>query len=98
VATGTAGREESRALLMLKIAWHVSFRPWLWATAVRTVLRAAPTGWYRTWPFLPVPDPDYLKFRLLTMYGSEGDEPAEINHKDVILWLEWCRQWPAIAS
>ena len=98
MATWLRRRAGSKVTFMLKIAWNVSFRPWLWAAAAKTVLRAAPNGWYHTWPFLPVPDPDYLKFRLLTMYGSDGEEPAEINHKDVILWLEWCRQWPAIAS
>lgn len=41
-------------------------------------------------PFLPLPDPAYLRFRLQTQYGD--DRPAEPG--DVITYLHWCRAWP----
>lgn len=65
-------------------------RPGLWATAVAQVVRLARPGWWRRRPFLPVPDPDYVRFRLQTAYGDGGEpEPG-----DVIDYLRWCRDFP----
>ncbi|HET7489082.1 MAG TPA: hypothetical protein VFJ85_14220 [Acidimicrobiales bacterium] len=64
-------------------------RPRLWPTAARQVLLLAPPGWWRRRPFLPVPDPDYLAFRLETMYGGRAPQPAA---GDVVGYLEWCRK------
>jgi hypothetical protein len=66
-------------------------RPGLWATAFRQAFRLAAPGWWRRRPFLPVPDADYLRFRLETQYGSDHEpEPA-----DVITYLHWCRDFAA---
>ena len=52
-------------------------RPSLWGVAIAQALRLAPSGWWRRSPFLPVPDPAYLRFRLETQYGSDHEpEPA----------------------
>lgn len=68
-------------------------RPSLWPTAVVQVLRLAGPGWWRRRPFLPLPDPAYLHFRLETQYGSDrSPEPG-----DVITYLEWCRSVKALA-
>jgi hypothetical protein len=61
--------------------------PRLWATAGRQVLRLARPGWWRRSPFLPLPDPEYLHFRLETQYGPSGAPRPE----DVVDYLEWCR-------
>jgi hypothetical protein len=62
-------------------------RPRLWPTALRQAGRLARPGWWRRPPFLPLPDPDYLRFRLETQYGATGRiEPA-----DLVVYLEWCR-------
>lgn len=69
-------------------------RPWLWWTAVRQVARLAPRGWWRRMPFLPVPPPEYLEFRLVTQYG--GDERwarDQVCSRDVLDYLRWCRDW-----
>lgn len=65
-------------------------RPRLWWTAARQVLTLAPRGWWRRWPPLPRPDPAYLRFRLLTAYGTT-DHPPEPD--DVVAYLGWCRSW-----
>lgn len=75
------------------IGWSVvvavARRPRLWRTALVQAARMAPTGWWRRRPFLPVPDPEYLGFRLETQYGSDHDaEPS-----DVVTFLEWCRSF-----
>jgi len=64
-------------------------RPDLWATALRQGRRLAAPQWWRHAPFLPVPAPDYLRFRLQTMYGGESPTPEPA---DVLRWLEWARR------
>ena len=64
--------------------------PGLWSTAVTQLVRLAPRGWWRRRPFLPLPDPAYLQFRLQTQYGD--DRPPEPG--DVVTYLHWCRAWP----
>ncbi|MEO6988743.1 MAG: hypothetical protein ABI239_08850 [Aquihabitans sp.] len=61
--------------------------PILWPTAVVTALRLAAPGWWRRRPFLPLPDPDYLRFRLETQYGS-GTDP---DPGDMVVYLRWVR-------
>jgi hypothetical protein len=46
-------------------------------------------GWWKRWPFLPLPSRSYLVFRLETMYGSGG---GALRSQDLLGYLEWC-QW-----
>jgi hypothetical protein len=62
-------------------------RPGLWPTALRQAGRLARPRWWRRPPFLPLPDPDYLRFRLETQYGATG----RIEPGDLVVYLEWCR-------
>ena len=66
----------------------VAARPSLWATAVRQARapRAARAGGAGA-PFLPVPDPDYLRFRFETQYGAATPP----DPRDLVAYLEWCR-------
>jgi hypothetical protein len=68
----------------------LAIRPWLWPVAVVQLFALAPRGWWRRRPFLPVPDPDYLAFRLQTMYGDTAHQPEP---GDVVTYLEWCRSY-----
>ena len=63
-------------------------RPDLWITGARQALRLAAPGWWKRGSHLPVPDRDYMHFRLVTQYG--GDNPRA-NGADLIQYLEWCR-------
>jgi hypothetical protein len=63
-------------------------RPGLWPVALRQAARLARPGWWRRPPFLPLPDADYLRFRLETQYGAGG----EADPLDVVEYLEWCRE------
>ena len=63
--------------------------PGLWSTAVTQLVRRAAWPVARR-PFLPLPDPAYLQFRLQTQYGD--DRPPEPG--DVVTYLHWCRAWP----
>ena len=74
-------------------ALAVAVRPWLWRVAVTQAWRLAPPGWWRRWPPLPLPDRDYLRFRMQTAYGDpEGGPPAD----DVVAYLEWCRRFRSV--
>lgn len=68
----------------------VAARPWLWWTALVQLSRLAAPGWWRRRPFLPLPDRDYLAFRLQTMYGDSTHEPEP---HDLVAYLEWCRKY-----
>ena len=70
-------------------ALAVARHPSLWGVALAQALTLAAPGWWRRAPFLPLPDPDYLRFRLETQYGSDREpEPG-----DVVTYLHWCRSF-----
>jgi hypothetical protein len=62
--------------------------PGLWSAALVQAVRLAPSGWWRRWPPLPRPDPDWMAFRLETQYG---DERAVAEPGDIVAFLAWCR-------
>ena len=76
---------------MLRIVLAVAGHPRLWPVALRQWRRTTPAGWWRRRPFLPVPSPEYLRFRLVTQYG---DSEARASAADVVNYLAWCRTQP----
>jgi hypothetical protein len=78
----------------LRAVVAVGLRPTLWVTALRQVFVLAPRGWWRRRPYLPRPDPAYLRFRLQTAYGAGRAEP---DVADLITYLRWCKAWPMLA-
>ncbi len=82
-----AGTTSGLALLLRAAAVLIG-RPRLWPTALRQLAVLTPPGWWRRPPFFPLPDPDYLKFRLQTAYGGAGT--AAITPGDLVAYLEWC--------
>lgn len=76
-----------------KAAVAVARRPSLWGTAARQVIVLARPGWWRRRPFLPLPDPEYLRFRLQTAYGGTGDSSPP-SAGDLVAYLHWCREYP----
>jgi hypothetical protein len=79
----------------LGAARAVAAHPSLWVTAARQALTLAAGGWWRRPPFLPLPDPAYLRFRLQTAYGDSGRDPVPA---DVVTYLRWCRAWPRVSG
>ncbi len=45
-------------------------------------------GWYREPPFLPLPPPEYVRWRMLTAYGDEHAVPPAA---DVVRLARWRR-------
>lgn len=49
-------------------------------------------GWYRRFPFLPLPPRDYLRWRMETAYGDpDAFPPAD----DLARYLRWARKMRA---
>jgi hypothetical protein len=75
----------------VRVVAAVLSRPWLWTVALRQTLRLAEPGWWRRFPLLPLPPPEYVRFRLVTAYGGDGSASAAELSRDVVAYLEWCR-------
>jgi hypothetical protein len=69
-------------------------RPGLWSTAGRQLRRTVAARWWSRWPFLPLPDATYVRYRMETAYGTAGLP----NAADVITYLEWCREGEHLMS
>jgi hypothetical protein len=43
-------------------------------------------GWFKRFPFVPIPDRDYVKWRMLTAYGDPDAIPPAA---DVVRYARW---------
>ncbi len=84
--TRSTGASDSWTAVVLAVA----VRPGLWATAIGQVFRLSPAGWWRHAPFVPVPDPEYVRFRVATQYGG-AEGAGSLDPHDVVEYLRWCR-------
>ena len=81
-STGWAGltaRLTGRALLNPLVAWDLLTMAWAFRRR----------GWWRIPPFLPLPDSEYLAWRLHTAYGEERRLPPV---GDVLRFARWRRR------
>jgi cytochrome c biogenesis factor len=67
----------------------VVVRPYLWATAIGAWFAFTPLGWWKRWPFLPIPDRSVVDWRVTTAYG-QPDMTLATN--DMLSYLQWRRQ------
>jgi len=51
--------------------------------------------WWRRAPYLPVPPPDYVRFRVETAYGTGSTAPAP---RDLVAYLDWCSDATRVAA
>jgi hypothetical protein len=61
-------------------------RPDLWVEMLRTMFAVAPSGWWRRRPFVPIPDPAYTEWRLIT---AHGESTSPLQPEELIHYLEW---------
>ncbi len=78
---------------MTGIVWRVLLRrPGLAAEAARLAAAAAPRGWFRRPPFLPIPDPEYLRWRMAAAYGRPDRKPTVREMEDFLVWRRRLRR------
>jgi hypothetical protein len=63
-------------------------RPSLVLPLLGAAWRFRSRGWYRRPPFLPLPPPGYVEWRLYTAYGDEDAMPPAA---DLARYLGWSR-------
>jgi hypothetical protein len=81
----------SWAGLFATLVWRGVRYPPTAAALLRVGWRFRARGWYRRFPFLPLPAKDYLKWRMYTAYG-DGDivPPAD----DIVRYARWSVKKP----
>ncbi len=53
---------------------------------LRVLWRFRRRGWYRRFPFLPIPSRTYVRWRMYTAYGSEAIAPPA---EDLVRYARW---------
>jgi hypothetical protein len=81
--------DRSWTALTLRLAGRAVVNPRLALDLVRTAWAFRRRGWWRHPPWLPLPDPTYLRWRMYTAYGDENAVPPLI---DVIRFARWRRE------
>jgi hypothetical protein len=72
--------------LALQLALRAIRRPRLALDLVRVSWRFRSSGWYRRFPFLPLPDSTYLRWRMYTAYGDYDALPSAIDVERYARW------------
>jgi len=75
--------------LTLRLAAHAAVSPRLAVDLLRTMWAFRRRAWWRQPPFLPLPDREYLRWRMYTAYGDEAAIPPV---QDVIGFARWRRE------
>jgi hypothetical protein len=79
--------------LVLRLAARAALRPRLALDLVRTAWAFRRRAWHRQAPFLPLPDPVYLRWRMYTAYADERAVPPP---EDVVRFARWRRETMAL--
>jgi hypothetical protein len=69
--------------------WRGLLRPRLGLDLVRAAWAFRARRWWAKPPFLPLPDPEYLRWRMYTAYADEAAVPPV---DDVIRFARWRRE------
>lgn len=72
--------------LTLALALRGARRPADAAALLTVAWRFRRHGWWRRFPFLPLPSRDYVRWRMHTAYGSEDAIPPA---EDVVRYARW---------
>lgn len=75
--------------LALRLTRRAALRPRLALDLLRTAWAFRRRRWWARPPFLPLPDPTYLRWRMYTAYADEDAVPPL---DDVIRFARWRRE------
>jgi hypothetical protein len=81
----------SRSWLSLigRLAWRGLVNPRLGLDLLRTAWAFRRRQWWAKAPYLPLPDRDYMRWRMYTAYADEGAVPPL---EDVVRFARWRRE------
>ncbi len=71
------------------LAFRGAANPRLALDLVRLTWAFRARDWFRRSPFLPIPPPEYIRWRMYTAYGDENAVPPI---RDVIRFARWRRE------
>jgi len=72
--------------LTLRLVARTLREPTLAVDLVRVAWRFRARGWYRRFPFLPLPSQPYVRWRMHTAYGDYDAVPPV---EDVVRYARW---------
>ena len=75
--------------LVMRLSWRGLVNPRLGLDLVRAAWAFRSRGWWRRPPFLPLPDREYLRWRMYTAYADEQAVPPV---DDVVRFARWRRE------
>jgi len=75
--------------LVARLTLRAALRPRLALDLLRLAWSFRARGWYRRPPFLPLPPPEYLRWRMFTAYGDEAAVPPL---EDIVRFARWRRE------
>jgi hypothetical protein len=76
--------------LTTTLAARAAVRPVLAGALLTTAWRFRKRGWYRRFPFLPLPSMEYVRWRMYTAYGDEDAVPPA---GDVERYARWAARY-----
>ena len=77
--------------LVMRLLLRSIVRPSLALDLLRVAWRFRSRDWYRRPPFLPLPDRDYMAWRMHTAYGDHHAVPSVA---DIERYARWTRDIP----
>lgn len=84
-----ASLRRSWARLVLALTLRALRHPRIAADLLGVAWRFRSRRWWAKPPFLPVPDPTYLRWRMHTAYGDHDAVPPA---DDVVRYARWARE------
>jgi hypothetical protein len=81
-------RQGSWLSLAARLTIRALIHPRLAIDLVRLTWSFRARDWFRRPPFLPLPPPEYIRWRMFTAYGDEAAVPPL---EDVVRFAQWRR-------
>jgi hypothetical protein len=72
--------------LALRLALRSIRSPRLAVDLIRIAWRFRSSSWYRRFPFLPIPESTYLRWRMYTAYGDYNAVPSVTDVERYARW------------